>query len=85
MHTLTNELETETTGFNFGKMHESLAEMYNLLEMYSPEWYSEEVHNRAQSALALFRKSLASNRLNHLHQENRLFKTKNVRRRRTAA
>jgi hypothetical protein len=58
MAILTNELETETIGLNLGKVHDSLAEMYNLLEKYSPEWYSEEVHNRAQSALALFRNGL---------------------------
>ena len=65
MATLTNELETEAIGFNLGKVHESLSEMYDLLEKYSPEWYSEEVHNRAQRALALFRRSLASSHLNH--------------------
>ena len=65
MATLTNELETEAIEFNLGKVHDSLAEMYNLLEKYSPEWYSEEVHNRAQSALALFPKSLAWSHLNH--------------------
>jgi hypothetical protein len=82
MAILTNEPETETIEFNLGKVHDSLSEMYNLLEEYSPEWYAEEVHNRAQSALALFRKSSASSHLNHLHQEKRVFKTKNVRRHR---
>jgi hypothetical protein len=70
MAILTNELETETIGF-LGKVHDSLAEMYDLLEKFSPDWYSEEVHKRAQSALALFRKPLASNHLNHLHQEKK--------------
>lgn len=69
MATLTNELETETIGFNLGKVHDSLAEMYNLLEKYSPEWYPEEVHDRAQSALALFRKPLASIYGVDIHQE----------------
>ena len=58
MAPLTNKLETETFGIDLGKVHDSLTEMYNLLEKYSPEWYSEEVHNRAQSALALFRNLL---------------------------
>jgi hypothetical protein len=61
----TKMASSETFGFNLGKVHDSLTEMYNLLEKYSPEWYSEEVHNRAQSALALFRKPLASSHLNH--------------------
>ena len=36
----------------------SFAELYDLLEDYSPMWYSEEIHDRAQSALILLRESL---------------------------
>jgi hypothetical protein len=33
-----------------------LWELYDLLEMYSPQWYTEEYHRRAESLLQRFRK-----------------------------
>ena len=33
-----------------------LWELYDLLEMYSPQWYTEEYHRRAESVLQRFRK-----------------------------
>jgi hypothetical protein len=37
------------------KAIDAFAELYELLEEYSPLWYSQEVHARAQSALNLLR------------------------------
>jgi hypothetical protein len=36
----------------------SFGELFDLLEDYAPMWYSEQVHDRAQSALILLRASL---------------------------
>lgn len=37
---------TNSTG-----LMDALLELFNLLEEYAPAWYSEELHNRALSAL----------------------------------
>jgi hypothetical protein len=34
-----------------------LAELYDLLEQYAPFWYTEEQHERVESALRLLKKS----------------------------
>lgn len=36
---------------------ETLAELYELLEEYSPTWYTEEMHHRAEAALRVLRDS----------------------------
>jgi hypothetical protein len=68
MAILMNAQETETIGFDFGKVHDSLAEMYNLLEKYSPLWYPKNVHDRARGALVVLRKSSALSSLTNLHK-----------------
>jgi hypothetical protein len=36
---------------------DALAELYNLLEQYAPLWYTQEHHEKAESALRLTKKS----------------------------
>lgn len=50
--------ETDLIRVDLTEAVASFAELYELLEDYSPMWYSEEVHDRAQSALILLRASL---------------------------
>jgi hypothetical protein len=50
--------ETEPIKLNLAEAVNSFSELYELLEEYSPRWYSEDVHDRAQSALILLRASL---------------------------
>jgi len=67
------------------KIGKSLMEIYDLMEMYGPQWCPEEVHKRARSALALIDRSLASKKTNHLRNETGMSRTRNVRRNRAAA
>jgi len=39
------------------QLEDALLELYNLLEEYAPSWYTEEHHNRAESALRSLRRS----------------------------
>jgi len=50
--------ETGLIRVDLAEAVDSFAELYDLLEDYSPMWYSEEIHDRAQSALILLRESL---------------------------
>ena len=50
--------ETGLLKVDLAEAVDSFAELYDLLEDYSPMWYSEEIHDRAQSALILIRESL---------------------------
>jgi hypothetical protein len=50
--------ETEPIKLDLAEAVDSFSELYELLEEYGPRWYSEDVHDRAQSALILLRASL---------------------------
>ena len=50
--------ETEPIKLDLAEAVDSFSELYDLLEEYSPMWYSEDVRDRAQSALILLRASL---------------------------
>jgi hypothetical protein len=39
------------------QLEDALLELYNLLESYAPSWYTQEHHNRAESALRSVRSS----------------------------
>jgi len=45
-----NELYRRSYSNSAGLM-DALMELFNLLEEYAPVWYTEELHNRAVSAL----------------------------------
>ncbi len=38
-------------------IREALEELYRLLEEYSPTWYTEEHHQRTETALRILRKT----------------------------
>lgn len=46
-----NEGEITKVVLNQAKAIEVFAELYELLEQYSPAWYGEDLHERAQDAL----------------------------------
>ena len=50
--------EPQQIKVDLGEAVNSFAELVDLLEDYAPMWYSEEAHDRAQSALILLRTSL---------------------------
>jgi len=39
-----------------GRLEDALAELHNLLEEYAPSWYTEEHHDKAESALRSVKK-----------------------------
>jgi hypothetical protein len=50
--------ETQPIKVDLAEAVNSFVELVDLLEDYAPMWYSEEAHDRAQSALILLRASL---------------------------
>jgi hypothetical protein len=43
------------------ELREALRMLYELLETYAPEWYTEEHHNRAEAALRSLKSDMSEN------------------------
>ena len=43
------------------ELQEALRMLYELLETYAPEWYTEEHHNKAEAALRSLKSDMSEN------------------------
>ena len=53
--------EQEHRGAEVLKLREALKMLYDLLEQYTPSWYTEEHHDKAEAALRFVKDDVSAN------------------------